>query len=136
MGVLKYLRQDKEWQQACKACNGFADQLVANLSNRGLSSSEPRTLLEAFVQGFQDKDDQRNEILQFFMTAPQTVPSLLIFLCTTLAQHPAVWQKLRTEVLSRRSVSLSCETVKSMPYMRHVMHESETLSLLSIPCAL
>ena len=132
-GLLGKLFDYTDWRKACNNVNKFADTLVTNSSvqHRKRAANEfgvheADTLLEAFIQGFDDPIDVRNEILQFFMAAPQTVPSVLTFVVLALSQHPEVWTKLRAEVLEHGTASLSCETVKSMPYMRKVMLESNT----------
>ncbi|KAL9123432.1 MAG: hypothetical protein Q9187_000002 [Circinaria calcarea] len=138
MGLLRYLYKNKKWVEACMFANKFADRLVdeALRQRRDYSSSAPdvsqvqfdmqgpKTLLQSLFQQFEDKAELRNEILQFFMAAPQTVAGLLTCVCSLLSQHPNVWRRLREEALQYSTKSCDYESVRTLR-----LYPSATLAL-------
>ena len=138
LGMLGCFYKDKRWVEACMAAHSFADRLVdkairqrqncysrdSKISQDHTKSQGRETLLQLLFRQFGDTADLRNEIKQFFMTAPLTVAGVLTCVCSLLAQYPDVWRQLREEALQRSQESYDYELVKSMPYMRKVLDES------------
>ena len=67
----------------------------------------------------------RQELLNVFFAAHDGAAIALTGIVFNLAQHPAVWAKLRGEVLGLGDAPVTFEGLKSPTYLRPVVNESE-----------
>ncbi|KAG9128415.1 hypothetical protein FRC07_013755 [Ceratobasidium sp. 392] len=83
------------------------------------------TLLDHLVQHTDDEKVIRDELINVLVAGRDTTASTLTFLCYMLASHPAVMNKLRTEILDTVGPSAypTSENVRDMKYMRAVINE-------------
>lgn len=93
-------------------------------------------VLDELLSKVHDRSDIRNHLLNIFLPGRDATAVGLSGVCFLLARHQHVWHKLRAEVLSIKG-PLTYDGLKSLKYMRFVLNESWSSSLLivSLPSA-
>lgn len=138
MGKLKFLYRDPAWFEAISIVHAFVekhiDKALENEKRRQTRDSiedEPNQryiLLHEMIKQTQDKLDLRSQILAVFMPSRDTTAVLTANIFHALARHPAVWSRLREEVMAVGSQPITFELLKSIKYLQWVINESQYLS--------
>ena len=136
LGKFKFFAgSEKKYLEKCaevhKIIDGFIDEEIELQSS---SKKTPETqstapysyvLLKELVKTTDDKRVIRNELMNVFFPARDTAAIHASNVLFMVARHPAVWHKMRAEVLSIGSQNLTFEILKSLKYMQAVMNESK-----------
>jgi cytochrome P450 len=99
---LYWLADSKESRRAVRYLQKFIDHLVdVQLHHRGgdQPGREKHTLLEALAQDTQDPIELRDQLLLMLTASRDTTASLLSWMFLMLAKYPAIFQRLRTEII-------------------------------------
>ena len=73
----------------------------------------------------EDLDAVRGELPNVILAAHDGAAIALTSIVLDLAQHPAVWARLREEVLGLGDAPVTFEGLKRLTYLRRVVNESE-----------
>ncbi len=140
LGPFKFLHHDQKWHESCKLTHKFAEKYVDKaLEYRRQSSGngiEPtvkdhdhrpqQILLYSLADQTGDRTELRNQILQALMAAQETTAVLISNVFFLLSRHPAVWQRLRMEVISLGDSELDVDLLQNMRYLHSVLYESKS----------
>ena len=124
--------QDREWRAACAEVHALVDRCIdraldeeAKLAaNEGKALERPFSMLHELVKETKDRSFIRDQIISIFFPARDATAIAISDLFFLLARHPAVWKKLRMEVL-KNARTLTFENLKSMRYLQIVLRESK-----------
>lgn len=83
-------------------------------------------LLYSLADQTGDRTELRNQILQALMAAQETTAVLISNVFFLLSRHPAVWQRLRMEVISLGDSELDVDLLQNMRYLHSVLYESKS----------
>lgn len=135
------LGTDKEWLEKCAEIHSIVDGYIEEEigrqkrpENKGLSSDSASqssiynyVLLTELVRKHpDDKLYIRNELMNVFFAARDTVGSVTANMLFLLARHPEVWRKVRKEVSGiNQDQELTFEFLKSLKYVQAVIEESK-----------
>lgn len=132
------LTGDKEFWAAAKTLHNFADTRIeraASLSKSSPGESSPYpnkkyVLVDELVRTYNDRIDIRNQLLNTFLAAHDTTTVLITNTFFNLARYPAVYQKLRTELMAVEDPGLfyNADILKiRFPYLNAVVNETSRL---------
>ncbi|KAJ7196989.1 cytochrome P450 monooxygenase pc-3 [Mycena pura] len=84
------------------------------------------TLLSHLLQGTEDKEIIRDEILNMLVAGRDTTSATITFAIYMLAEHPELARRLRDEVLDKIGSSRrpTHDDIKTMPYLRAFINET------------
>ena len=132
---------DKKWLEKCAEIHAIIDGYIEDeiehqkqTKELGLSyetTSEPSAykyvlLRELVKKHSEDKLYIRNELMNVFFAARDTVGTTAGNMLFFLARHPEVWQKVRKEVTGiAPHQDLTFEFLKSLKYVQAVIEESK-----------
>ncbi|KAL8738307.1 MAG: hypothetical protein Q9181_000896 [Wetmoreana brouardii] len=93
------------------------------------SSGSTTTWLQSVARFTRDRKVIRDQIVNILLAGRDTTAGTLSFLFKELSAHPAVYAKLRQEILATcgggaRNNAPSYEDLKSMPYLQHCINET------------
>jgi len=90
------------------------------------SKQEAETLLTHLLQGTEDKEIIRDEILNMLVAGRDTTSATITFAIYMLAEHPELARRLRDEVLDKIGSSRrpTHDDIKAMPYLRAFINET------------
>ncbi|KAI4209216.1 MAG: hypothetical protein LQ351_007832 [Letrouitia transgressa] len=135
---LSIFTTDQKFWRAVRMVQDFVRKLVDHAALRcaeppkeeSHSVSRKRYVLaDELLRTHSDATDIRNQLLNTFLAAHDTTAVLMTNVFFHLARHPAVYAKLRAELLSADSASLTDpDTIKSLPYLHHVLLETSRLT--------
>ena len=146
LGRFKFLWPTGLWLESCQTTHRFVDQYVDKaleyrrrllIETKGARSvnegnlSVGQNLIYAMAEQTADRKTLRNESLQAMMAAQETTAVLISNVMFLLARHQDVWHRLRDEVLPLDSQNLDADAVQSVPFLRHVLNESESAYSIS-----
>ncbi|KAL8669531.1 MAG: hypothetical protein Q9168_005875, partial [Polycauliona sp. 1 TL-2023] len=143
LGPFKFLYRSSKWREACKTTHEFADKYVqkaleyrhsvmSNTSDTATKDIDDETssfgsrskpLIYHLALQTSSPLTLRNEILQALMAAQGTTAALLSNVFFVLARHPAVWEKLRQEVLALGDEEPDFDRLLHMKYLQNVIKE-------------
>lgn len=145
-GVSKKIRQGKfrmfsrypNFENAPKAIFTFMEsymdealalrQLLENIERGILQSHEgPRRVVfpHELAQQLDHKLELRDQLLSVFTAGHESTAIVTSHVLFLLSRHPAVWRRLRKEVVLLDGREPTFEQLKSMNYLRWVINESE-----------
>jgi cytochrome P450 len=75
-----------------------------------------------------DPIELRNQVLNVFVAARNTISTLMANTIFHLARHPHFWTELREQSLALGDQPLTFELLKSLTFFRHVLHETLRLT--------
>jgi cytochrome P450 len=139
LGPLSFLVPKGSWLKACRKTHEFADFYVnralefrdkRNHIEDGKARVNKRTLLYNMAQQTGDKTILRNQMIQAMMAAQETTASLVSNVIRSLATHPSIFTKLRSEVMAIGDEPLDFDRLSRMKFLRHVITESRFTSIL------
>jgi cytochrome P450 len=131
----------KEYYEACKVCHAYIDRFVQKALKQDIKTGggaverEKYIFLEALATQTQDPILIRDQLLSILVAGRDTTASLLCFLFLLLAQHPQVFDKLRSAVVAHFGAykpspnwnKITFSNLKGCTYLQHCL--SETLRL-------
>ena len=131
-----FLHRDKKWLEAIRAVHEYVDRFVDKaIEQLQIKAAKPfienscqgerYVLLTEMARQVQDKEELRSQILSIFLPGFDASVYAMSNFFHILARRPDVWGKLRKEVVSLGSKSLSFEVIKSLKYLQWVLNESE-----------
>ena len=89
------------------------------------SGGERYVLAHELAKQTGDRDAVRQELLNVFFAAHDSAAIALTSVMFDLARHPAVWARLREEVLGLGDAPVTFEVLKSLTYLKWVVNESK-----------
>ncbi|KAJ7499692.1 cytochrome P450 monooxygenase pc-3 [Mycena latifolia] len=124
------------WKDRVKPHREVIDQFIEPILNEALmkkagcstqdSKAEADTLLSHLLQGTDDKQIIRDEILNILVAGRDTTSATITFAIYMLAEHPDMAQRLRDEILSKVGTTRrpTHDDIKTMPYLRAFINET------------
>ena len=144
LGPVKFLYRDPLWFESIRIVHAFVEKhidvaLEAEKQRKTNGSTEREAnsryiLLDEMVKQTQDKLDLRSQILAVFMPSRDTTAFLVANIFHALARNPAIWKRLRTEVMAVGNQTLTFELLKSIKYLQWVINESQWRHLSFLFC--
>ncbi|KAI0849670.1 putative N-alkane-inducible cytochrome P450 [Daldinia vernicosa] len=134
-----WLMNSKEFKDHCTAIHKFADGIVAdrlaNPEKRGGGGDPEKgnrfSLLNELAKETQNPQELRNETLHVLIAGRDTTGCLLGWVLYFLARHPAVYARLRTEILNRfDDRPADFRSLSQLSYLQWVI--SETLRVVTV----
>lgn len=123
--------QDKEFWKSCKTCHEFVDHIVdqamedCRSDKRSASQDEKYILVHELAKRTSDRIDIRRQLLNVFLPAHDAIAIPLTNIFFQLARHPAVYSKLREEILTLPySDATSIRALKRLPYLHMIINET------------
>jgi hypothetical protein len=144
IGQICFLPKDseKQWKKICAEVHaiidGFIDEemeLQAKLKTQGMELGTDRdsaygyVLLRELVKQTDDKEYTRSELANIFFPPRDTAAMITSNVVFIVACRPAIWDKLRAEVLAIGDAELTFELLKTLKYTHALMNESNQLTL-------
>jgi cytochrome P450 len=130
MGKFMWLHRDPKFIASCKIVHDFADKYVANAlrekHERKQDAAKDKgeyNFLQELAEEIEDPIELRNQLLHVLLAGRDTTASLLSNTFFVLAKRPDIWVKLQAEVATLGSECPSFEEMKSLKYLRYVLHE-------------
>ena len=129
-----FTRDPKFWA-SCRACHAFIDQIVqramqqnATQVKESLDPDNAKFNLASFLaRNSNDQVQIREELLNLFLPAHDAIAIPLTNIFFNLARKPAIYSKLRQEILTLEDGKITYKVIKSLPYLQAVI--TETLRL-------
>lgn len=128
------LTQDKEFWKSCKLCHEFVDHIVARAmtnfdsEKRSVSWTKKYILVNELVRSTSDAIDIRRQLLNIFLPAHDAIAIPLTNIFFQLARNPAVYSKLREEILALKGPSTTDpKALKKLPYLQKIISETSRL---------
>lgn len=131
---LYWLVNPKEFREANARVHEVVDHYV-NLAleskrNPDKKPDDRYIFLQALAAETDDPKMLRDNMLNILLAGRDTTASLLSSTFFYLSRHPAVWQRLRREILnafgdSKNSAEITHTKLKDIPYLRYVLNEGE-----------
>ncbi|KAJ6607884.1 cytochrome P450 [Mycena sp. CBHHK59/15] len=123
------------WRDRIKPHREIIDQFINPILNEALAekskaskvdSGQLETLLSHLLQGTDDKQIIRDEILNILVAGRDTTSATLTFGIYMLAEHPEITKRLREEILSKIGSSRrpTHSDMKDLPYLRAFINET------------
>jgi cytochrome P450 len=137
-GLSFLVDRNEEYTSACKYVHDITDHYVqlALESRKQEKKFDRYVFLQAVANDTQDPKVLKDNILNLLIAGRDTTASLLSSLLFYLSHAPAVWQRLRREIIDEYGDALNPTSeithakIKNMLYLRYVINEGN-LSLLS-----
>ena len=119
------------WQQTHQYIDSFIDRTLQDRKQQDeksqslekSSNSRNHSLLKGLAEQTDDRVEIRNQIIQGMMAAQDTTSVLLSNTFFLLSRHPAIYERLRAEVLSLDSLGLQIDTLRDMTLLSNVLRE-------------
>lgn len=142
LGPFKFLYQNSKWRKACKITHAFADKYVQKAleyrqsvmsgtseddkaeNDTSYFTSQNKPLLYHLALQTSSPLTLRNEILQTLMAAQGTTAALLSNVFFLLTRHPAVYQRLRQEILALGDDEPDFDRLLHLKYLQNILKES------------
>lgn len=143
LGPFKFLYRNSKWREACRITHAFADRYVqraleyrqsvmsgasqddkAENNDPSHFPSRNKPLLYHLALQTSSPLTLRNEILQTLMAAQGTTAALLSNVFFLLARHPAVYQRLRQEILALGDDEPDFDRLLHLKYLQNILKES------------
>ncbi|KXH30458.1 cytochrome P450 [Colletotrichum salicis] len=108
----------------------YVDHYVQLALKRAKPSADKFSLLDTLVEQTRDRGELRDQILGMLLAGRDTTASLLSWVMLMLARHPAVFKRLREEVVaefgeySENPEGIDFATLKSSQYLQFVLRET------------
>lgn len=131
-GDLFWLTQGRKFKAQCKIVHDFVDAYV----QRRLRTVEPDknsgtgkyVVLDAIVADVQDPQELRSQLLNILLAGSDTISGTLGFLLAALAQHPHIFQKLRTTIIDEfgffnQPKQITLNRLKTCSYLQWFLNE-------------
>ncbi|KAF3801268.1 Cytochrome P450 52A5 [Colletotrichum gloeosporioides] len=117
-----------------KRAAGYMRRYVDHYVKLALSAAKPSrekySLLDTLAEATRDENELRDQILGILLAGRDTTATLLSWVLLLLAQHPAVFEKLRGEILkefgeySEDAEGIDFGALKGAQYLQFVLRET------------
>lgn len=137
LGDLYWLSSPRSFRENCNEVHRFADHLIQKALHDLKSpigpqiddTRKPYVFLKELVKITQDPAELRSQLLNILLAGRDTTAGLLGWAFYFLTRNPAIFNRLRSEVLSRFGTfeiphNLTFADLKSCSYLQHIMHET------------
>ena len=136
LGRWSALKTDSMFRQSCDTAHDFVDTYI----DKALLRAETRkdrdakpdryVLVDELIKETGNLREIRNQLLNVFLPAHDAVGVALTNIFFHLARHPAVYSKLRLEILGMnvQEEQLTFERIKGHKYLQHVIQETLRLN--------
>ncbi|KAF2711611.1 cytochrome P450 alkane hydroxylase [Pleomassaria siparia CBS 279.74] len=125
---LYWLVGGREWRDACRDVQKFADEMVdRNLARDGKEKEHGEEgFLQAIAEHSKTRDELRGQIINLLAAGRDTTACLLSWTFFLLIRHPNVLLKLRAEIASTltQNSSITRANLLQMPYLQNVLKET------------
>ncbi|WYZ33976.1 hypothetical protein EsH8_I_000252 [Colletotrichum jinshuiense] len=127
---LYWLAPSATGRKASDYMRKYVDHYVRMALGSAKPATEKYSLLDTLVEQTRDKDELRDQILGLLIAGRDTTATLLAWVLLLLAQHPAVFAKLRAAVLAdfgeftEDADNIEFASLKSSQYLQFVMRET------------
>ncbi|KAF2435579.1 cytochrome P450 alkane hydroxylase [Tothia fuscella] len=123
---LYWLIGGKTFRKACDDVHNFADQIIERNLSRDHSddSSQKYVFLDAVAKGSADRTAMRGQIINILAAGRDTTACLLSWTFFLLVRHPAVMEKLRSDIAKHMRSGLNRNDLRSMDYLQKVIKET------------
>ena len=132
-GDIKFLGvgwPNRQYKCDCALIHKYVDSVVKaaltlkeDISVKTPDESDRHMLLHDLILDSSDVKQIRSELLNILLAGRDTTASLLSDLFYELSQHPHIFSRLRTEILSHADRPITYELLKSLPYLRACINE-------------
>jgi cytochrome P450 len=137
MGNLIWLHWDPKFTRSVRTVQNYVQQFVEKSLQLRHELDQPDkedelgangryVFLEALAKDTGDRRMLRDQLLSMMAAGRSNTASLLSLVFYLLARHPPVLQTLRTEISQLNNQPPTFEQLKSMPYLRAVLDESNS----------
>ena len=128
--------RDRRFFAQCEVVQRYFDKRILHVKRKAqgqldddTENAQPYIFAEELLRQGLQPELVRQKILNTFIAARGAVGSNVGHVLFLLARHPKCWQKLREEVLSAHVLSKQdygrmASELRSLPYLRGVIHES------------
>lgn len=132
LGKFSFLLPRRKFNAMCATCHEFIDYYIdkalaiereEKLSAEKDSSKKRKTLLQVTTEQTRDKTKIRSQILQGIMAGQDTTSVLLANTIFLLSRNPAIWRRLRTEVLEMGDREVTFDSLKSFKFLQDILAE-------------
>ncbi|KAK4446132.1 cytochrome P450 alkane hydroxylase, partial [Podospora aff. communis PSN243] len=127
---LYWLIGGRKFREACRQVNEFADKVIDQNLDEGISSQQDNSetgryvFLRAAAKSFPDRAALRGQIVNILAAGRDTTACLLSWTFFLLVRHPKVMQKVRAEISSVRDAeSLTRDNLRGLKYLQNVLKE-------------
>lgn len=138
LGRLKFLASSENtWLESCEKVHDIIDSFIdeeVELQKSTPEGLKPDTdtsysyiLLRELVKETDDKIFIRNQLMNVFFPARDSVGILAGNIIFMLARRPKIWNKVREETMAVGDQKLTFELLKSLKYTHAVINESMSL---------
>ena len=141
MRKLRFLHRDRKWNASVKTVHAFVDGYVEKAFNALASQKdeiadkkkgedvpgERYILLYDMAKKMSDRVELRHQILHVFMAGHDASGIAVANTIFHLCRNPAIFKKLRKEVLTASKEPLNFEELKNVHYLQWVIKESTYL---------
>ena len=137
-GKFRIFVRDPDFETATRTIRAFTESYVDKaLALRRLLENKERGILQnhegprrvvflhELAQQLDDKTELRDQLLSVFTAGHESTAIVTSHVFFLLSRHPAVWRRLRKEVVLLDGREPTFEQLKSMNYLRWVINESE-----------
>jgi cytochrome P450 len=122
------LVRHKKFRDSCRAVQEFTDKRIMKALNRNKATKSAHErkriyLVDEFSDDTNDVETVRNQLLNIFFAARDTISIALGHAFFFIARRPEVWDHLREEVKDLTLEDLTFERLRSLKYVQSVLKE-------------
>jgi cytochrome P450 len=127
---LYWLLHDRKFKDQCAAVHKFVDTYVQRrLNSPNFERKGKFIVLDALVADTKDPLELRYELLNILLAGSDTIKASITFLLGSLAQNPAVFEKLRATILENfgtysQPVEITIAGLKACTYLQWCLNET------------
>lgn len=140
LGPLSWLRHNRQAESAKMRVFEYVDKYIdASLHLQSSSplethNSDEKNFMHELATAIGDRKTLRDQVLHILLASRDTTASLLSNLFFVLAKHPAVYAKLRGEILGKVGMKMpTFEELKDMQYLKCCINECKSVPNRSTP---
>ena len=132
-----FLIYDPKFKQSCKIAREFVEGYITKAlacneasNDEKVGGPERYVLAQELVKETKNREDVRNQLLNVFLPAHDAAGVALTNVFFNLARNPAVYAKLRYEILNAEGdqTEWTFERLKSLRYLQYVINETFRLN--------
>lgn len=133
---LRFLHRDPKWWKDCDTVNDFLDNLVDKALARRESGKNTLTdggkqtlpLIDQMAKATQDRLTLRFQMQNVFTPAHDGAAITLSNAFFHLSRNSAAWEKLRTEILPTKDLTITYELLQTYRYLKNVIRETHRVT--------
>jgi cytochrome P450 len=127
---LYWVIHDRKFKDQCAAVHKFVDTYVQRRLKSPSSERKGKfVVLDALVDDTKDPFELRYELLNILLAGSDTIKASITFLLGSLAQNPAVFEKLRAIILKdfgtySQPINITISGLKACTYLQWCLNET------------